>query len=319
VCGNSVPLFRVWRRYRVAPPDWCLWMHDFLAPISLCNSYGLFANMTTSRFEMVFEELHEVDGQMRWVEVDLYYKPGAIDRTPPCIAFGHLPRLDWRLWFVPLRFIKLAALGAQISFGKGAPGWLLAFITKLVKREPAVMRLIDDRRNPWLKGSRPRALRISLWEYFFAPPTGRSMREAISPEGLTDAQGDRGAEVVEPDPQAVEASLNESWQRGQWWIRQHFADVFEHQCATQSESAAARPARQDSSPTTTTTTHPGSGSGLMDMSPSMSMWQHGDMPHSGTCMPSRNSPERPERGETREAPHTGSGRQRRRRSHRDAD
>ncbi len=75
----------------------------WIARYGLLHPYGLFAVMTTTRKELIIEGSN--DGK-DWREYELPYKPGLSGRgellwfiLPPL----HLPRLDWRLWFCPLR------------------------------------------------------------------------------------------------------------------------------------------------------------------------------------------------------------------------
>jgi hypothetical protein len=68
------------------------------APIEVVNSYGLFAVMTTTRPEIVFEGSND---QQNWQEYELPYKPGDVHRGLPVIA-PLQPRLDWQLWFAAL-------------------------------------------------------------------------------------------------------------------------------------------------------------------------------------------------------------------------
>lgn len=38
--------------------------------------------------------------RMAWREYEFRYKPSNVDKRPPVIP-GHMPSLDWRLWFLP--------------------------------------------------------------------------------------------------------------------------------------------------------------------------------------------------------------------------
>lgn len=69
-----------------------------LAPFRVFNSYGMFAVMTTSRPEIIFEGS---DDGKDWKEYVFKYKVDDLRKAPPVIA-PHMPRLDWRLWFAAM-------------------------------------------------------------------------------------------------------------------------------------------------------------------------------------------------------------------------
>ncbi len=73
------------------------------APFHLADRYGLFAVMTTTRPEIVFEGSR--DGQ-NWRSYEFLYKPGDDLKRPPPWVEPHMPRLDWRLWFAAMRPVE---------------------------------------------------------------------------------------------------------------------------------------------------------------------------------------------------------------------
>jgi hypothetical protein len=60
--------------------------------------------MTTRRTEVIVEG--SLDGQ-EWYEYELPYKPGDVSKPPSFVPPGHLPRLDWRMWFLPFSKVRL--------------------------------------------------------------------------------------------------------------------------------------------------------------------------------------------------------------------
>lgn len=142
---------------------WCLrfWIPDralatlqpalnFMQRFHISNSYGLFANMTKNRPEIVIEG--SLDGK-EWREYEFKYKAGNVYRMPPIVA-PYQPRLDWQMWF--------AALG---SFEQSP--WLQTLMLRLAENSPDVMELLDG--NPF--GDRaPKFLRARLYEYEFTSP-----------------------------------------------------------------------------------------------------------------------------------------------------
>jgi predicted DCC family thiol-disulfide oxidoreductase YuxK len=124
-----------------------------LAPFDMVNSYGLFAVMTTSRFEIVVEGSN--DGQ-NWQAYEFKYKPGDPARRPPWVA-PYQPRLDWQMWF--------AALGNYQAYA-----WFRNFMTRLLQGSPETTALLA--RNPF-SDQPPRYIRAVAYAYKFTDSATR--------------------------------------------------------------------------------------------------------------------------------------------------
>jgi lipase maturation factor 1 len=131
----------------VPPPPPLPALQSALEPLHVANGYGLFAVMTTTRPEIVFEASN--DGTT-WREYVFRYKPGPLDRRPRQVA-PYQPRLDWQLWF--------AALG-----GLNSNRWVLALTRRLLEGSGAVEGLIGP--SP-LPGGPPKYVRALLYDYTF--------------------------------------------------------------------------------------------------------------------------------------------------------
>lgn len=116
----------------------------------ISNSYGLFANMTKTRPEIIIEG--SADGQ-NWKEYEFKYKPGNIYRHPPVIA-PFQPRLDWQMWF--------AALG-----GFRQNQWVGTLMIRMFQNAPDVMSFFSD--NPFADKP-PEYLRARVYDYTFTSP-----------------------------------------------------------------------------------------------------------------------------------------------------
>lgn len=114
----------------------------------IANNYGLFARMTTTRFEILVEG--SADGET-WLPYQFRWKPEALNQPPPVVA-PHQPRLDWQMWF--------AALGPV-----QASPWFIAFSKRLLEGKPQVTRLLAV--NPFA-GHPPRYVRALLYHYTFS-------------------------------------------------------------------------------------------------------------------------------------------------------
>ena len=121
-----------------------------IAPFEIINTYGLFANMTTTRPEIVIEGSN--DGQT-WLAYEFKYKAGDLGRAPVYVE-PHQPRLDWQMWF--------AALGDA-----GSDPWIIHFMARLLQGTPEVLALL--RNNPF-GNAPPRYMRALVYEYRFTAP-----------------------------------------------------------------------------------------------------------------------------------------------------
>jgi len=129
------------------------------ARLASVNSYGLFANMTENRPEIVLEG--SLDG-VEWVEYAFSYKPGDLTGRPAIVPVGHMPRLDWHMWFAALR----AQRRQRVPCSRRDP-WLPRLMQRLIQRSPPVMDLLEA--DP-LDGEAPRFVRARLYLYTFAEP-----------------------------------------------------------------------------------------------------------------------------------------------------
>lgn len=120
-----------------------LWLNRLLALAGrwwLSNPYGLFAVMTTERFEFVVEGSNDLKN---WQPYEFRWKPGD-PAIPPKQAAPHQPRLDWQMWFAALNpaFIEpwLASLVRRLL--EGSPPVLALFRTVPFRAPPAYIRLV---------------------------------------------------------------------------------------------------------------------------------------------------------------------------------
>ena len=118
----------------------------------LVNTYGAFGTATKQRIEIVVEgTLDEFpDDSSDWREYSFKGKPGDVRRVPRQWAPYHL-RLDWLMWFLPLRTVN--------------EEWYYAFLSRLLEADRQVLRLL--RHDPF-DGGPPRWVRARSYLYRFA-------------------------------------------------------------------------------------------------------------------------------------------------------
>ena len=117
------------------------------APFQISNTYGLFANMTTMRPEIIVEGSD--DGE-NWQAYEFRYKPGNLYQAPRWVQ-PYQPRLDWQMWF--------AALG---NFQSNP--WFLGFALRLLEGSPDVLGLLET--NPF-PNHPPKFIRAQVYDYTF--------------------------------------------------------------------------------------------------------------------------------------------------------
>lgn len=121
---------------------------DVVAPLRSVNAYGLFADMTERRPEIVLEGS---DDGITFRPYELRYKPGRLDGVPRQVA-PHQPRLDWQLWF--------AALDPEAD----RLPWLRNLQVRLLQGSAPVLALLAEEPFPERP---PRYLRLMRYEYAF--------------------------------------------------------------------------------------------------------------------------------------------------------
>jgi len=125
-----------------------------LSPWMISNAYGLFAVMTTNRFEFVIEGSSD---QKEWRTYEFKWKPGD-PQLPPRQAAPHQPRLDWQMWF--------AALDPRTM-----EPWLANLVARLLEGSAPVLALLKQ--NPF-PGGPPQYIRLTVYRYHFATLAVRS-------------------------------------------------------------------------------------------------------------------------------------------------
>jgi hypothetical protein len=130
-------------------------LSELQEPFHIVSGYGLFANMTTRRPEIIVEGSE--DGET-WKAYEFRWKVGDVGRSPEFVQ-PHMPRLDWQMWF--------AALGSYHT-----SRWFLPFCRRLLEGSPPVLDLLEYDPFP---AAPPRYLRATLYDYRF---TDRAERRA---------------------------------------------------------------------------------------------------------------------------------------------
>jgi hypothetical protein len=118
-----------------------------LEPFRISNQYGLFAVMTTARYEIEFQGSRD---DQTWVVYPFRYKPQD-PRRPPKLFAPYQPRFDWNLWF--------ASLGNWRSYP-----FVVRTEVRLLENSPDVLALFAG--DPF-DGQPPREVRAVLWQYWF--------------------------------------------------------------------------------------------------------------------------------------------------------
>jgi len=125
-----------------------------IAPLRVVNSYGLFAVMTTARHEIVIQG--SADG-VEWKTYEFRYKPGDPSRRPPFVI-GHMPRLDWQMWFAALDDFR-------------RENWFLAFCKRLLEGAHDARALLAHDAFP---DAPPRFVRAIVYDYRFTGAAERA-------------------------------------------------------------------------------------------------------------------------------------------------
>jgi predicted DCC family thiol-disulfide oxidoreductase YuxK len=135
-------------RFGGKPPTAVREMDQWIEPLRMTSSYGLFAVMTTERNEIIIEGSDDGAG---WREYEFRYKPGDVARRPPW-NIPHQPRLDWQMWFAALDDPRRV-------------NWFPHFLERLLENEPTVTALLQ--KNPFADKA-PQYIRAQFYDYTFS-------------------------------------------------------------------------------------------------------------------------------------------------------
>lgn len=119
----------------------------FLAPYEIANRFGIFAVMTTKRYEIVIEGS---DDGKEWKEYTFRYKPSELDRRPRRIS-PYQPRIDWQAWFLPFTSYEQER-------------WFQSFLFEILKGNQTVLALLRD--NPFPEKP-PKYIHALTYDYEF--------------------------------------------------------------------------------------------------------------------------------------------------------
>lgn len=120
----------------------------WISPFRSVNTYGLFADMTESRPEIIVEGSND---RILWKTYQFRWKPGELTSAPKWVA-PHQPRLDWQMWFAALQG------NYERTF------WFLNFMGGLLQGKSEVLKLLAE--NPF-PDTPPRYVRATLYDYRF--------------------------------------------------------------------------------------------------------------------------------------------------------
>jgi len=142
---NILQLIRLFLR-----PQWVTRVLALCGRWQISNPYGLFAVMTTERYEFIIEGSRDLEA---WLPYEFRWKPGD-PAGPPRQAAPHQPRLDWQMWFAALNPVYVEP-------------WLARLVQRLLEGSPAVLALF--RMIPY-RDAPPDYIRLVVYRYHFSNP-----------------------------------------------------------------------------------------------------------------------------------------------------
>jgi len=176
--------------------DWLVKVDEAQHPFRLVNYQGKFSGMHDFRWEPVLEGSD--DGGVTWRQFRWRYKlnPGPGERG--VVLWLHLPRLDWRVWFLPLAAAR----------GREPPTWYYRLLDKLAQEDPGILGLMRGSpfrgRGGLMVRSRLVRCEVAKWgaaggdAWTFRPLQGRTPMDLVvgAPGGAARAPDGRRAKAA---------------------------------------------------------------------------------------------------------------------------
>lgn len=154
-------------------------LHKYASSFHIGNHYGLFANMTKFRDEVIIEVCYDDEGLV-WQNIPFLYKPYSEDIKPMkmlIFPIFHMPRVDWRLWFLSLgNHHFYASSDSAINFSKAValyPEWFYTFLHGILSDNQNIMSLLgklDHKMNKPMK-----FIRVKLASFNYNPNYNSAM------------------------------------------------------------------------------------------------------------------------------------------------
>lgn len=145
-CLIFMQLISLWN-YFMPPNPTFYRILNWVQPYHIINRYGIFAIMTTKRYEIIIEGS---DDEVKWKEYLFRYKPSELTRRPGRIS-PYQPRIDWQAWFLPFSNYH-------------EESWFQDFLVRLLQGSPHVLKLL--RYNPFPEKP-PKYIRALIYDYEF--------------------------------------------------------------------------------------------------------------------------------------------------------
>jgi len=138
-----------------------------LVSASCCGHYGLFATMTIVRDEVEVEVAADPEAASKpeaegaWVPVRWRCKPSHPHPLAPSGRLSwpplHMPRVDWRLWFLSLSAARqlrtkdgdssLPSASSSSSPAVDLPAWFNTLLIGILERQPEIMSLLHPEQD----------------------------------------------------------------------------------------------------------------------------------------------------------------------------
>jgi len=147
-------------------------LHKYASHFHVGNHYGLFANMTKHRDEVIIEVCYDEEG-MVWQNIPFLYKPYSEELKPMKMIISplfHMPRVDWRLWFLSLVNHHIYSNSdATINYSKAIlyPEWFYTLLFGILSDNRSIMSLlgkVDHNMNKSIK-----FIRVKLVSFNYNP------------------------------------------------------------------------------------------------------------------------------------------------------
>lgn len=134
---------------------------NITAPYKIVNAYGLFANITTTRAQIIFEGSAD---NKKWTEYKYRYQPDDPSEAPS-MGLVYLPRMDWQMWFIALQARQLVTIKDYQPRPQYVNPLLVQMARRLLENEKTVTSLFDN-----VPDKKPRYVRAKVYDYQFAGP-----------------------------------------------------------------------------------------------------------------------------------------------------